>query len=83
MPKGNTEVFVTEGSNTDTLTIVPGIDATDIVVSLADLDGNVIEQQCLPADTNCSTDIIVPNQQNGHLLTVEDNNSMVYRKCEE
>ena len=77
-PKGNTEVKIEKGNESDTIVIVPGINATDFEVTISDTSGNVVAQYYLSADTSAPVDMNTPNLPDTYVVEVRDNRGIVF-----
>ena len=77
-PKGNTEVKIEQGNESDTIVIVPGINATDFEVTIRDTSGNTIVQYYLSADTSTPVDVNTPDLPDTYVVEVRDNRGIVF-----
>ncbi|MBQ9637875.1 MAG: hypothetical protein IJV36_08300 [Prevotella sp.] len=82
-PIGSTEVFVGKNSDADTITVVPGKNATFLTISLKGLDGEVLSSYVLPVGASGAFNIITPELPEGFVLEVKDNNGVVYTGIED
>ena len=78
----NTEVKIEQGNESDTIVIVPGVNATDIEVTISDTSGNTIAQYLLPADTSLPLDITTPDLPDNYMVEVRDNHGVVFSEYE-
>lgn len=74
---GKTEVTIHEGEGTDTITVTPGTDVTTITVTVRDLDGVLIQHDVLSA-TGDYLELSTPSTDNGYILSVRDERSVVF-----
>ncbi len=79
---GSTVVTSDEGSQIDTLNVVPAVDVTSIYITLKDLKGNTIESYYSPAQCNDHFSIITPVLPNGYVLEVSDERGVVFVRYE-
>lgn len=82
-PIGGTEVFIGKDNEVDTVTVVPGNNVTNLIVSLKGLDGETLSSYFLPVDTPDVFNIITPHMPEGFLLEIKDNNGVIYTGVEE
>lgn len=75
--KGNTEVFVNDGEQSDTITVTPGSDVTTITITVSAPDGTLLQQEVLSASGD-RLDFTTPSTENGYLLSIRDNHGEVY-----
>lgn len=76
--KGNTEVKIEQGNESDTIVIVPGVNATDFEVTISDTFGNVVAQYYLSADTSTPVDVNTPDLPDTYVVEVRDNRGIVF-----
>ena len=86
-PKGqgqtvNTEVTSHEGEDSDTLTVTPGTGITAITVTVRDLGGALISNDVLSAAGDY-LELSTPPAPGGCLITLRDDNGVVYMEYEE
>ena len=82
-PIGGTEVFIGKDNEVDTVTVVPGNNVTNLIVSLKGFDGETLSTYFLPVDTPDSFNIITPHMPEGFLMEIMDNNGVVYTGIED
>ena len=80
--KGNTEVKIEQGNESDTIVIVPGVNATDFEVTIRDTSGNTIVQYYLSADTSTPVDVNTPDLPDTYVVEVRDNRGIVFSEYE-
>lgn len=80
--KGNTEVKIEQGNESDTIVIVPGVNATDFEVTIRDTSGNVVAQYYLSADTSTPVDVNTPDLPDTYVVEVRDNHGVVFSEYE-
>lgn len=78
-----TEIFVGKNNDADTITVVPGKNATFLTISLKGLDGEVLSSYVLPVGASGAFNIITPELPEGFLLEIKDNNGVVYTGIED
>ena len=76
--KHKTEVKIEQGNESDTIVIVPGINATDFEVTISDTSGNVVAQYYLSADTSAPVDMNTPDLPDTYVVEVRDNRGIVF-----
>ena len=79
---GKTEVTSHEGEGSDTLTVIPGTGITTITVTVRDLDGVLISQDVLSASGDY-LELSTPSAPNGCVVTLRDDDGVVYVEYEE
>lgn len=79
---GKTEVTIHEGEGTDTITVTPGTDVTTITVTVRDLDGVLIQHDVLSA-TGDYLEFSTPSSDNGCVVTLRDDNGVVYEEYDD
>ena len=80
--KGNTEVKIEQGNESDTIVIVPGVNVTDVEVTISDTSGNTIVQYYLSADTSTPVDVNTPDLPDTYVVEVRDNRGIVFSEYE-
>ena len=80
--KGNTEVFVDNTGDSDSIIITPAQDVSDICVTVKSVYGAVINQCVMPADQTNEVEINTPDLPEGCIIEVEDNSGVVYTDIE-
>ena len=78
---GKTEVSVTD-SCSDTLVVTPALDVTYIEVTVKDAEGEVVQQNFIPATVPSTTNVNTPVLPDGCILEIRDDNGMVYSEYE-
>ena len=78
---GKTEVSVTD-SCSDTLVVTPALDVTYIEVNIKDSEGEILQQEVLPATVPSTTHVNTPVLPDGCILEIRDDNGMVYSEYE-
>ena len=73
-----TEVKIEQGNESDTIVIVPGVNATDFEVTISDTSGNVVAQYYLSADTSTPVDVNTPDLPDTYVVEVRDNRGIVF-----
>lgn len=76
--KGNTEVKIEQGNESDTIVIVPGVNATDFEVTIRDTSGNVVAQYYLSANTSTPVDMNTPDLPDTYVVEVRDNRGIIF-----
>ncbi len=76
--KGKTEVTVDQSNGSDSIIVAPGLNVTDIQVTVSSVSGGIISHYLLPATGENELDINTPNQSDGCLIEVKDNTGIVY-----
>ena len=79
---GKTEVTSHEGEGSDTLTVTPGTGITTITVTVRDLDGVLISNDVLSASGDY-LELSTPSAPNGCVVTLRDDDGVVYMEYEE
>lgn len=79
--KGNTEVHVHEGEDSDTITVTPGSDIATITVTVRDLDGVLIQHDVLSAAGDY-LELSTPSTDNGFVITLRDDDGVIYQEYE-
>lgn len=74
----STEVKIEQGNESDTIVIVPGVNATDFEVTISDTSGNVVAQYYLSADTSTPVDVNTPDLPDTYVVEVRDNRGIVF-----
>lgn len=80
--KGNTEVFVDNTGDSDSIIITPAQDVSDICVTVKSVYGDVINQCVMPADQTNEVEINTPDLPEGCIIEVEDNSGVIYTDIE-
>ena len=80
--KGNTEVKIEQGNESDTIVIVPGVNVTDVEVTISDTSGNTIAQYFLPADSKSPINMTTPDLPDYYMVEVRDNHGVVFSEYE-
>ncbi len=76
--KHKTEVKIEQGNESDTIVIVPGVNATDFEVTISDTSGNVVAQYYLSADTSIPVDVNTPDLPDTYVVEVRDNRGIIF-----
>lgn len=79
---GHTEVTLHPGEDGDTITVTPGTDVTTITVTVRDLDGVLIQHDVLSA-TGDYLEFSTPSTDNGCVVTLRDDNGVVYEEYDD
>lgn len=82
-PIGFTEVVVNDKFKSDTITVIPADNVTEIHLSIKTLAGEVIFCRVIPFEIPESLNIITPHMPEGFLLEIKDNNGVIYTSIEE
>ena len=80
--KGNTEVFVDNTGDSDSIIITPAQDVSDIYVTVKNVYGDVLNQCVMPADLTNEVELNTPNLPEGCIIEIEDNSGVVYTDIE-
>ena len=80
---GRTEIFVGPSPKTDTINVFPGVNVTELSLTLKKTDGEVILSELIPLTIPETYNIITPHMPEGFLLEIKDNNGTVYTSIEE
>ena len=80
MTKCHTEVTSHGDGTADTLTVTPSSDATTIVVTIEDANGNLLDQQAILTGISSTLSLCLPPEGSGSLLRIRDDNCVVYEE---
>lgn len=80
---GRTEVFFGGNFQSDTITVLPADDITELQLTVKTLEGEVLFSQFILFDLPENFNIITPHMPEGFLLEIKDNNGVIYTGVEE
>ncbi|MBO5629267.1 MAG: hypothetical protein J5965_09375 [Aeriscardovia sp.] len=72
--KGNTEVSL----GPDSIVVKPATDITVITVAVTDVNGEVLSEQVLPAQSDATVHVNTPSSSDGYTLELRDDNGLIY-----
>lgn len=74
----NTEVSI----NSDSIVVKPATDITVITVAVTDVNGEVLSEQVLPAQSDATVHVNTPSSSDGYTLELRDDNGLIYSESE-
>ena len=80
---GRTEVFVGGNFQSDTITVNPAENITEIQFSIKTLDGEVLFSETISFNLFENYNFITPHMPEGFLMEIMDNNGVVYTGIED
>ena len=76
--KGNTEVRVEQSNESDSVMVSPGVNVSDILITVKNGYGEIIGQQQLSAYDNSEITISTSDYSGGTWIEIDDNKIKVY-----